>query len=155
MLAPACMGCPGLQTVSLGNIPTRFSLPSLQPPPDLDLTQLSPPWDWIGKPGLDRQTHIFCAHPKPQLQRSWRYILSSACFLAPIQTHNEWSRSPQPGATPSTLFTLLPFTHSSCSSPNDAGPSYWLEQGKQGAVLSLARLQTRPFSIFWNQIPLL
>lgn len=68
--------------------------------------------------------HTFSANPKPQLQRSWRYILSSACFLAPIQTHNEWSRSPQPGATPSTLFTLLPFTHSSCSSPNDAGPSY-------------------------------
>lgn len=28
---------------------------------------------------------------------------------------------PQPGATPSTLFTRLPFTHSSCSSPNDGG----------------------------------
>lgn len=97
-----------------------FSLPSSHPLPDKHLTQLSPPWDWIVKASPDQQTH-----PKPQLQRSWRYILSSACFLAPVQTHNEWSRPPQPGATPSTLFTLLPFTHSSCSSPNDAGPSYW------------------------------
>lgn len=89
--------------------------------------------------------HTFSAHPKPQLQRSWRYILSSACFLAPIQTHNEWSRSPQPGATPSTLFTLLPFTHSSCSSPNDAGPSYWWSKAGRR---SLATLQTRPISVF-------
>lgn len=106
MLHPACLGCP---------VPAA--------PSDLDPTQLSPPWDWIVKPG-PYDKHAFSAHRKPQLQHSWRYILSIACFLAPLQTHNEWSRSPQPGATPSTLFTLLPFTHSSCSSPNEAGPSY-------------------------------
>lgn len=46
--------------------------------------------------GLDCQAdkHPFSAHPKPQLQHSWQYILSSACFLAPIQTCNEWSRPP-------------------------------------------------------------
>lgn len=88
----------------------------------LNLAHSSPPWDWIARPVPNKLK--FPAHPKPQLQHSWRYILSSACILAPIQTHNDWSRSPQPGATPSTLFTLLPLTHSSCSSPNDAGPRH-------------------------------
>lgn len=75
---------------------------------------------------------------EPPLQRSWRYILSRACFLAPIQAHNERSLyPPQPGATRSTLFTLLPFTHSSCSSPNDAGPGYWWSKaGREPFTLS-------------------
>lgn len=98
--------------------------------------------------------HTFSAHPKPQLQHSWRYILSTACFLAPIQPHNEWSRSPQPGASPSTLFTLLPFTRSSCSSPNDAGPSYcW---SKAGLELFSCWLHFKPgHFVFWYWIPLL
>lgn len=136
-----------------------FVLPCTRPPTDLDLTSSSPPWEWIaglgpawpGSARLGRQTHTHThslPNPEPQLQRSWRYILSSACFLASTQTRNEWSRSPQPGATPSALFTLLPFTHSSCSSPNDAGLSYWWSKAGRELFLSLARLQTKPLSAF-------
>lgn len=42
MLHPACLGCPVLAA-----------------PSDLDPTQLSPPWDWIVKPGPVRQTRVF------------------------------------------------------------------------------------------------
>lgn len=126
------------------------SFPASAPPPRFGPSALvSHGTGLLGLAPADK--HTFSAHPKPQLQHGWRYILSTACFLAPVQPHNEWSRSPppppQPGATPSTLFTLLPFTHSSCSSPNDAGPNYcWSNAGR--TALFLAGLQTRPFPVF-------
>lgn len=90
---------------------------------------------------------------EPQLRRSQWYILSAGCHLAPLPPHNERSHSPQPGATPSTLFTLLPFTHSSCSSPNEAGPGQrW---SKAGSELLCLWPHFKPglfFVVWWNWI---
>lgn len=65
-------------------------------------TPLRPHLSLTGWPGPGPRLTNACSlpTPEPQLQCSWQYIQSGACFLAPKQARNEWSRPPPTNQVP-------------------------------------------------------
>lgn len=120
--------CVQLQSSSAASIPAGSCLPGVPRPADLDIAPSSPQSDWMaGPPGRGWQTRV----PRPPPSLSCSAVGSTSSLVLVSWHRNRLVMSGvtppptphQPGATPSALFTLLPFTRSSCSSPNDAGPS--------------------------------